>query len=178
LRFLRGDPRARLNRLQVGVANGERDHVENVLVAEPRCLLGGSRRSESLDGFEAEDGLAQARTHRAVAERSNNSGNSCFYPVEPERREVQLLDSLGCAGADLRKQRAQRQQPLPSRDLRVFPGLDRGEVVAHCHVDGVAKGEGDHLLRRRATRHASGDCSVLRIGRGNRQCKQQCAEDR
>src|SRR5580704_9461887 len=84
LGFLRLNARAGLDDLQIGAADGERDHVENVLVAEPRCLLGGSRRSESLDGFEAEDRLAQARTHRAVAERTD------------DRRDARnILDSLG-----------------------------------------------------------------------------------
>src|SRR6266404_5537728 len=72
LGFLRLDARAGLDNLQIAVAYRERDHIQDVLITELRSLLGSARCAEPLDEFIAEQCLADACVHRAVAERANN----------------------------------------------------------------------------------------------------------
>src|SRR4029077_20710355 len=109
LGILRLNSRVCLDDLQIGVADRERDHIQDVLIAQLGGLFSGARCAKPLDEFEAEEGLTDASVHRAVAEWSNNIGNSCDIKfVEPEGREVHLLDVLRSACAYLRQQIAKR----------------------------------------------------------------------
>jgi hypothetical protein len=78
LGFLRLNSRVCLDDLQIGAADGERDHIQDVLIAQLGGLFSSARCAKPLDGFIAEECLVDARVHRAVAEWSNNGGNSCF----------------------------------------------------------------------------------------------------
>src|SRR5690349_4329378 len=165
LGFLRLNSRVCLDDPQIGVANRECDHIQDVLIAELGGLFSSARGAKPLDGFIAEECLADASVNRAIAEWSNDGGNSLeFQRAQSKGPEVHLLDVLRDSCAYLRQQIAKGEQSLPTSNLRVLSAFDRSEVVSQGHVDGVPESQPEILIAGWATRYASGDHGVLRFG--------------
>src|SRR6266705_4776311 len=109
LGFLRLNSRVCLDDLQIGVADRECDHIQDVLIAELGGLFSSAGAAKPLDGFIAEKCLADASVNRAIAEWSNDGGNSLeFQRAQSKGPEVHLLDVLRNACAYLREQLAKR----------------------------------------------------------------------
>src|SRR5690349_23856336 len=79
LGFLRLNSRVCLDDPQIGVTDRECDHIQDVLIAELGGLFSGAGGAKPLDGFIAEECLADASVNRAIAKWSNDGGNSLDF---------------------------------------------------------------------------------------------------